>query len=711
MHVFGDFETRSKYLDVTKCGASKYSLAPETEALMFAYKLPSGERKVWALDQVTGRDPGIPDDLRKLIEDPNVIFHAHNAAFEMAIWGNIMVARLGWPNIPHTRWRCTAAKARYANQPGSLDNLCKRLRIDEGKDKRGKELIRLLSSPMRLTQKELKANPEKYIDVRVFPLPDKKWDFIWNNDPELHEEFREYCKQDIVAEENVDRRLPKWPDSEQGVYLFDQEINNRGIPLDREFCEGAVKIKAAILEVSNRKIHELTNGEVPKVTMDARLKTWVNKRINFGNSLAAEIVQEWVDHHDKILRAGKSLPPKIDEVYHALKLRTIARSNAISKYEKALSYVDSDNRLRGQLLYYGTATGRWAGRGVQVLNYPRLKIPSQIFFDAIASGDYERVDSIYDWCGTDGVVGLLKQCIRGMFKAGDGKTFVISDYAGIEPRVLSWLADDVSTLEMFRNNQDLYIATAAETFEVAIEDIANWCDEEGKWKIKKDHYVDGRLCDNLRQVGKQQTLGLGYGMGAEKFQATLWDKEQLDLPLDFCEVAVKKWRMANPEITKLWNRLERACIRTIKTKKAYRVGKLVTHWHPYHYLCIRLPSGRDLFYYNARPTTNKWGGDSIVYQDGGKGGGLGWTDTYGGKLVENVTQAVARDLLVHSMKLIDSQGLEIVLHVYDEVVAEVSENDVDKSYEVVHTAMQMKPEWADGIPLAAETQISKRYTK
>ena len=635
---------------------------------------------------------GCPQVIEQLISR-RAEFHAHNAQFERHIWNEVCVNRLGWPEIPLDLWHCTAAKAAYANQPRALANVAKRLDLpsDKVKSGRGKLLIARLSKPKKVSKK----TPENAPHVTVDGKP-----CYWSQDPNDHNEFQEYNRQDVIAEMAVDERLPPWPEAERKVWLLDRTINERGIPVDVALCKAAMRIHAEAIARADKAITELTDGKVTRCTQTQRLLEWINARINFGSTLREADVSAWL--------AKEGVP---DDVRAALTLRSVSASNAVRKYKAALAFVDTDNRVREQTRYYGAATGRWSGAGVQPHNFARSKSPDPFFFDVIKTGNYDTC-AIFADCvpKVKNVIGLLKESVRGIVTAPPGRLFVVSDFAGIESRVLHWLAGNERMLGLFREGQDVYIDSACDIFGIKPEQIANWTGK--KWKIKEGEECMGFSCSSMRQLGKCATLGLGYGMGPEKFQATVKLMEGLDLDTRFVEQIVETWRLSNPEVTRLWKALQKACVFVIKNKKPVKVGRLQIRWDRLGYLVIRLPSGRELFYYGAKLVSNGGFGDEINYLDGSKKSEDNpFVKTYGGKLCENIIQAASRDLLVHSMQLIDADNLDLILHVHDESVVECDEVGADKVKAIVHNHMQTIPAWADGLPLAAETHITKRYTK
>jgi DNA polymerase len=622
------------------------------------------------------------------------------------------------------------AKASAANQPKGLDELVKRLRLpaDARKDKRGKELIKLLSEPTKgqksdkLARVDADGNKVKTVVMsktgkpmnrivydtnpkstayateqgwEVFELPDKPGLYFFREDPKLIKEFCEYNRQDVVAEIAADEALPAWREDEQELWLLDQEINQRGIPIDREFCNGALKIYERALNNANARIKDIMDDPDVKCSEPKKILAWLNERVNFGDSLAKDVMNEWLGKDDLD-----------DTVREVLDLRVLAGGTAVAKYEAATRLAGSDDRAYDQLLYHAASTGRWGGRGIQPHNMKRAKILDEAFIVAILAGDYDLLEAFSSMEGFE-PMDAIKQCVRGIVKAREGEAFVMSDYAGIEARVLHWLVGNEPMLDLFRRSQDTYIHAALDIYGCKPEEIADW--NGTKWKIKKEH-------SDKRDIGKAAQLGLGYGMGWSTFQANA-KKAGQRLEDDFAQKVVATWREVNRPVVDFWwgDRergtigIEQACKLAVRKKTLVPFGKLLV-WCRGGYLGIRLPSGRNLFYFD--PCID--GDGQLLYRDGGKTGPAeqyGRIDTYGGKLTENIVQAIARDLLVYSMFLIKKAGLEIILHVHDEVVVRAKLVDIDNIRDIVHNAMSSYPAWASGLPLEAETQVVRRYTK
>lgn len=709
--IFCDFETRSE-LSVKDVGAWKYVEHPSTYPLMFAYGV-KGDMHQW-LQYKHGTE--CPESWADIVADPSIAITAHNCGFEIAVYQEICVGRYGWPEIDLSRWRDTAAKGTHANQPRALGNLCERIGTKERKDKYGKYLLNTLAIPQRTVKAktyskdtkdglhkkgEIRKDSVSYLEehgIELFELDDKKGLFYWNNEPKLLSDLAKYNRQDIVAEQEADAKLPHLPKTEQMVWELDQQINARGIPIDRELCEGVTKIFEVEAKICNEAIKKIAHEDdgrpdkmqVTACTQNKRIVEWVNQRVNFGPSLNKDIVGEWMKKP-----WGVKDEDEAERVRQVLTLKGIAGGTGVKKYWSALDFIQADNRVRGQLLYYGAATGRWAGKGIQPHNMVRMPIPEEIFFEAITRGDHAEVAELaelFDYT----VMGLLKTCIRGMVRAEEGKRLIVSDFAGIESRVLQWVAGNESALQLFRDGADMYVHAASQIFGIPYDEMME-LDGKGGTHCKKEF-------KEKRQVGKIAVLALGYGMGGAKYQGTC-ENFGVKITESFAQDIVYKWRNANPLVTDLWKRVERACKAVIKNKKVKaRIDNYLTiFWDQRGYLCIRLPSGRVLYYFRAR--IDKESGQ-IQYLDGGKQ----WVDTYGGKLIENLVQAISRDLLVNSAFVADEMGLNLIFHVHDELVAEESLDNVE-AYDMLHKAMETLPTWAAGLPLAAETYQQERYTK
>jgi len=720
-HVYCDFETRS-LLSVKDVGAWKYAEHESTTPLMLAWKFRGVKQCGQWVERRSGR--GMPEALAEIVADYNVVFHAFNASFEIAIYESICVSRWGWDPIARSRWRCTAAKAAHANQPRALGKVCKRLRTKERKDARGTFLLNSLSVPQKTVKAvkytkdtvdgqhkkgEIRKDSITYLTehgVELFDVPvgdkGKTAKFWWNDDQGLLDELAKYNVQDIVAEEDVDINLPDLPEAERNLWELDQLINSRGLPVDRELCQGVAKVFEVESDICNDAIAAIAreddarppNRQVERCTQTERIKNWVNERVNFGSSLSAELVNDWLAKP-----WGVRDKEQADRVREVLELRQIAGGLGVKKYWAAMDYIQQDDRIRGQLLYYGAATGRWAGKGIQPHNMLRMPIPEEVFFEAISRGDHAEVNLLAELGGYT-TIGLLKTCVRGLIRAEQGKTLVVSDFAGIEARVLQWLAGNEEALQLFRDGADMYVHEASNIFGIPYDDMMVWSE-------KKQKHVCGKTFKEKRQIGKIAVLALGYQMGADKYQYTCQRGWGVDISQELANDIVAKWREANPAVVEMWSRLDRAFKAVLKNKAVKaKIGKYLRVFWRDGYLIVRLPSGRELYYFGAELYKNEKGFQSIRYLDGGKQ----WVDTYGGKICENVVQAISRDLLVHSAFVAHNDGLFLIGHVHDELICEEL-IDEGEAFAKLHRAMESKPDWAEGLPLAAATYSQERYTK
>lgn len=705
-HVFVDFETRS-LAELRKTGAWKYAADPSTYPLMLAAYYPVSGRKLQWLHHEHGEE--CPEWVRKIAENPDLTVHAHNANFEIAIWKRVLVERWGWPDIPRNRWKDTAGLAAHANLPMSLDQVGRALKIRNKKDSKGKELIKLLSCPQKALKTykkggEILTNSVRYLTengIELFELDEDQGPiWYWNNNRKALKAFAEYNERDVVAEQEVDSRVPDYSGIEAKMWELDSIINERGLPIDRELCEAAAGLYEYIYHDCEWRCEKLTNGEIKNPNSRAVLK-WVQDRVEWGNSLAADFIDKWLEDHPFPQTQGEK------EVSEMFVIKQLFGGSAIKKFDAALQVIEADDRARGQFFFYGASTGRWAGRGIQPHNFYRQAIPGEEVFELIKNGDF--YDDIASHAKSKGMtVGeLVRSCVRGLIKAPEGSTLIVSDFAGIESRVLQWLVGNENALDVFRSGADMYVHTAAKMYRL---DYASMMGDDGK--VKKEH-------KEHRQIGKAAVLGLGYQMGAGRFQAEL-QKSGIFEDEEFALDIVQKWRKANPLIADyergIWRRLERAVKAVIKTRGkndfAARVAAysdpsiaLRVKWEGDGFT-IELPSERKLYYPRAEIYEGKFG-PSIRYMDGGKS----LVDTYGGKLVENVVQAISRDLLVNSMFLAEECGLKVIGHVHDEIIVEHELDGVELGFEELHRCMSTPPDWASTLPLEAETYESKRYTK
>lgn len=647
LHI--DIETYSD-VDLASCGVYRYADSPVFTIQLFSYAF--GDEPVTRLDLMQG--DVIPRRVLKALRDPKRIKYAHNAQFERVCIGYYLD---GKPLDP-TSWRCTMVWGSFLGLPQSLDGMSTALGLDVKKDKEGKRLIQYFAKPCKPT----KAN-----GGRTQNLP--------KHAPEDWELYGVYNEKDVEVERAIDRELRaiyEPPAHEWEFYETDQRINDAGVPLDRKLVLNAIKLKDKLKARSSKKLHALTGVE--KVTQTARLKAWAAEQGFPVKSLDKEHCEDYLN--DQELRMD------FPEVYKMIELYQEAGGAAVAKYDKMLAQLMPDGTIKGQLRFAGAgATARWAGKGVQVQNMPRVYLPLdkvEKAREAVVLGKGTRLKKFGN------PIDVLTQLCRTAIKPPEGYRFGVSDYSAIECRVVAWFAGEEWVLQAFRDGKDIYVETAS-----------------------KMYHVHGDEAKALRQKGKQATLALGYqgGTGALIAMGSL----RAGIPEDELPALVKLWRGANPKIVKLWHDVERAARHVIshQGKKTVRLqGKLVFRYVPEkRVLQIELPSGRSLNYFDCAVRGNK-----ITYIKGVRGDGSRfYADTFGGKLVENIVQATSRDLLAEALGRLEDAGLQTVFHVHDESINIVPEGT---DIEEINTLMTSPaPAWCDGLPLDSEGEVIEFYRK
>lgn len=705
-----DFETRSA-CSIKDCGSWRYSLDPTTQVMCLAFRLPyweEGRTALWhpAFPQFEVEEADCPEmaELFAWIAEGRLV-EAHNAWFERGIWTNICVPRHGWPAIGHRQWRCSAAKAAAYSLPRSLENCTAALRLRVKKDMEGSKVMKKMAKP----RKPLKRDVHAWLDDNAdLPLPAKKctttlepnddgtysvlaeWEggsvreelpVFWHESAELLERLCAYCRVDVLAEEAVSHRLRDLSDKETEMYLMDQAINQRGFQLDREGIESALEVVNGIFSDLNAELVALTEGRVEKATQRARMMQWFNEMGLPLEDTQGGTLDSWLKRED--------LEP---DVRRGLELvRALGRSST-AKFVAAENWAAPGTwRVHGGLLYHGAGTGRWSGSGVQPHNFPRGSIKDMdLAWEVIKTRDISMMEMLYG-----DVMTLLSHSLRGMIVPSPGRRLMVADYAAIEARVVLWLAEDDEALDVFRRKECIYMAMATEIYGRPITDKVRQADE--------------------RQMGKQAVLGLGYQMGAKKFQATLAEKWGIFIELDFAQQIVDTYREKFWRVKKMWWDQEAAAIAATKNPgRTFRCGRVF--WRSFDgFLHCKLPSGRLLGYCDPQVHKRKtpWGAerDALTYM-GVDPYTKKWRrqDTYGGMLVENITQAVARDLMADAMLRCHEEGLyDVILSVHDELIAECDEGA--GSVRDFEDIMAHVPDWAEGCPVAAEGWTGYRYKK
>lgn len=652
MHI--DVETYSS-VDIMKCGSYAYFESPDFEILILAYSLGatlSDSDDVKVVDIAQGEK--IPKIVLQALNDPSVELHAHNANFERNAFKAI-----GY-DIPVERWHCSAVKAGYYGLPMSLDAASKALGIEQLKAAEGKALIRYFSCPVK---------PTKTNGGRTRNLP--------NHNPEKWEAYKNYCAQDVRTEIGILDALAGFslPETERLNYFLDQKINDRGVTIDVELARNAIIIDDRFkLEVTD-ELKEITGLVNPNSV--AQLSKWLTAELQKEvKTLAKDNVKALIDEH----RVGAAV--------EVLKLRQLGSKTSTKKFEAMVNYALDDHTAHGLLYFYGgSRTGRWAGRAVQLQNLPRNKM--QLLDCArqlVRSGDYEMLKIMFD-----DMPSVLSQLIRTALIPSAGNTFAVADYSAIEGRITAWLAGEQWRLDVFAGDGKIYEASAAAAFNVPIESVTKG--------------------SSLRDKGKIMELALGFGgsVGALKTMGG----EAMGLSDVEMKNIVDLWRKASPAVVKMWYEFEACAVKALRTKRPIRSDlKGVVFKYENKSLTVQLPNSRKLVYREPVLTTNRWGNESLKYK--GKDqitGQWGWVDTYGGKLSENIIQAIARDLLADGMRRLDAAGFDIVMHVHDEVVAEIPDKGTDFVMDEMCRILGEEVAWAKGLGTPAEGFVTPYYKK
>ena len=639
-----DIETYSD-VPLPKTGVYRYCESPNFEILLFAYSIDSAPVQV--VDLACGER--IPDEIISALEDESVIKWAFNAAFE-----RICLSRfLGYPTgeyLSPESWRCSMIWSATMGLPLSLEGVGAVLGLEKQKLTEGKDLIKYFCQPCTPT----KNNGQR---TRNYPhhAPDK-----WSA-------FKKYNIRDVETEMGIQHKLRKFPvpESVWDEYHLDQEINDRGVLLDRELVQQAICMDTRSREELTSSMKELTNLDNPNSV--AQMKTWLAEHGLATNSLDKKAVAELM----------KTAPP---ELTHVLSLRQQLAKSSVRKYQAMETTVCADCRARGMFQFYGAnRTGRFSGRHIQLQNLPQNHLPDLANARSLVrSGDFDAVSLLYE-----DVPDTLSQLIRTAFIPKEGTHFLVADFSAIEARVIAWFAGESWRQKVFAKGGDIYCASASQMFKVPVE----------------KHGING----HLRQKGKIAELALGYGgsVGALKAMGAL----DMGLSEDELPGLVDAWRQSNPNIVKFWWDVDRAVMEAVKYKHTTESYGLIFSCRS-GMLFITLPSGRKLAYVKPRIGTNKFGGSCITYE--GIGSTKKWErlESYGPKFVENIVQATARDILLYAMKTL--RNCSIVMHIHDELVIEA---DPRMSLEAVCEQMGRTPPWAKGLLLRADGYVTPFYKK
>ena len=621
-----------------------YKYAESEDFEILLFAYSIDDGEVKVIDLASGEI--IPEEILSALRDETIEKWAFNANFE-----RVCLSRFLGKRLKPQGWYCTMIWSAYLGLPLSLEKVGEVLKLNKQKLNEGKALIRYFSIPCKAT----KTNGMR---TRNLPPHDlEKWSI-----------FKEYNQRDVETEMEIKKKLSVFPmpQSEWENYWIDQNINDRGILIDEVLVDSAIKFDEILREENMDRAIELTGLENPNSPL--QLKEWLNRKGLEIDSLAKKDVES----------ALKNAEGDIKEV---LELRQELSKSSVRKYDAMKNVKGKDNRARGLIQFYGAnRTGRYSGRLIQVQNLRRNNLKDlELARSLVKNRDYETMEILYE-----SPSDILSQLIRTAFIAKEGTRFIISDFSAIEARVLAWLAGEQWVLDAFENGEDIYCRTASRMFGVPVE----------------KHGVNG----HLRQKGKIATLACGYqgALGALKAMGGI----EMGLSEDELQSIVDSWREANPNIVSLWWDIDAVVKRVVKTRTKEKYKSLVISYEK-GILFIELPSKRRLAYPKAKIGINRFGGESIVYEGIVVGNKWDKIESYGGKFVENIVQAIARDILAETMMRLEKKGFNIVMHIHDEVVIESDSSSIEEINEI----MSIVPIWAPGLSLEADGFESKFYKK
>jgi DNA polymerase len=650
-HLSIDIETFSS-VDIKKAGLYRYVQSPDFRIILFAYSFDGGLVQIADLAQ----GEGIPYDVIMALQDPTVVKHAYNAAFEYTCLNKYGCS-------PLEQWRCTQVHALYCGYPAGLEATGTAMGLPQDKRKlnTGRSLIKTFCTPCTPTAKN---------GNRTRTMP--------HHEPEKWGLFKTYCKQDVVTEMEIESRLSAFPlpEDEQRLWELDQRINAFGVMVDLGLIDGALHCSETVTDELTKEAMTLSGLQNPKSVK--QLTEWLN-----------EEADEEIENLQK--DTVKGLIEKLDDgkVKRMLEIRQELAKTSVKKYTAMRAAVCEDGRICGLLQFYGAnRTGRWAGRLVQVHNLPKNHLEALGHARNCVIG--KKVDAIKLIFGS--IPDLLSQLIRTAFIPSPEHQFLVADFSAIEARIIAWLAGEQWRLDVFATHGKIYEASASQMFGVPIEDI------------KKG--------DPLRQKGKVAELALGY-QGAAGALTKMDTDKKID-PEEYPEI-VKRWRAANKRIVDLWYTIENAAVEVMRTGQAVGVkgiifAREIDYKNDQDFLTIRLPSGRKLYYVKPFLAAGEFGKESLYYhgliQDSKQWGKI---PTYGGKLTENIVQAIARDCLAESLKRLEGIGYPIAFHVHDEVIIDIAGDE--NALEHICNMMSQPISWAPGLLLKAEGFMTPFYKK
>ena len=648
LHI--DFETYSA-ADLPACGLDNYATHPTTGVHCMGFCFDDEPVFIWTPYLV-------PYNALDHVRNGGTVV-AHNAAFELAIWNNVCVPKYGWPELRPEQMRCTMAQAYAMSLPGSLDKASAALGIEQAKDMAGARVMMQLAKPKT---------------DGTFWKPE--------GDPAKFQKLYDYCKQDVEVERALDERMMQLSDQEQALWVLDYKINQRGVQVDLPSIQAAIRLVEDEKARLDKEMLRVTNGVVGKCSEVQLLVKWIRSEGVAVGGLAKSDVLDAL--------AG-DLP---ERVRLALNLRKEGGKSSTAKLIAMRDRASADGRVRGTLQYHGASTGRWAGRGIQVQNFPRprpITKPAHIedIIDHLDDRDY--IDINYG-----PVMDAMADSLRAMIVAKPNHELIAMDFSAIEARVLAWLAGQESVLQIFRTHGKIYEHAASGIYNKPLD------------QVTKDE----------RQIGKVAVLALGYGGGVGAFQS-MARVYGVKVGNDKADEIKKAWRESHKHIVRYWYDLEGAAINAVELGvvcKAGPAGRQIAFIKKGSFLWCKLPSGRVLCYPypQIKDVQTPWGEtkSALVFMSvNGTTNKWEETKTYGGSLSENVTQAVARDLLAEALPRLEDNGFPVVFHAHDEVVVEIPTSMSNDAEHRVEQLLSETPAWAKGLPVTAEGWRAKRYRK
>lgn len=762
-----DFETRSA-CEIMKQGAWKYSQHRTTQVLCLSIRLPHWEKaRLWAAPLLYSWGWQDVLDQAALLElfawiAQGKLVEAHNAFFERSIWTNICVAKLGWPAVAEDQWRCSAAKASMHSLPRSLSSACGALDLPVQKDGEGRKVMLKLCKPRKPRKAEkgllsqlddAQRDEDEGIDTGdlIAELTQELracgWDgeFFWHDSPEDLAVLFSYCCTDTDAEHGLSSELPDLPEHELRIWQMDQGMNLRGVLSDVKFAKAALRLVDQVASKMTRELQVITGIDDIKPSSRVRVKNWLAEWGVVIEDTTGATLDEWL--------AKEEFAKEKPACHRVIRIVREVNRTSTAKYKAVLEMAAADGRIRDLMMYHGASTGRWSGKGLQPHNFPRGNVKDMELAVSIVMS--ENLDFIQAMYGE--VIELLSGALRGVLVATEGKDFMVADYAAIEARVIAWLAHADDALDVFRSGKCIYMDMATSIYGYLVNDKKLQADERQmgkqailglgfgmgfvtflftchKYNIRftkqqarkivgdrwteleeymEKYYFPERFCDPA-EIASARKTGRSRLYRLEKAKLKLSDVLH---ELILMKHIVDAYRAKYPMIVQMWADVEAAAIAAVRApgREVYTHLGRCTFVVVGRFLKCILPSGRALYYCDPRLASKKtpWGNkrDILLFSSVNPvSKQWGPDDTYGGKLVENITQAVARDLMAEAMVAADESGIyDVILSVHDELIAEVNEGE--STVEEFEQLMSRTPRWADGCPVAAEGWRGKRYRK